>query len=355
MPTEVPDLCFNILGIRWKELTYRKIQMFFEQRQYENDQLEFKSYNSVDKALDIWYIDLAKEICALLNSDGGILIWGAPRENKDGGFAEGNLTPINSSPDKEDLLRRIVGKIKELPTSIKVERLTDPNGNGSIYVFQINVSEYRPHQTADIYYMRIGGEKRAAPHHYIEAMMKRIKYPRLIGRLDFETFRFIKQGQQTSQWWIRVDLCVTIENESPFLNEESPRIMLYCEHGTPLKYKEQWPKPEVTALSRPFLNTTLEVIHYGEKFQRWYSLRFDYDNLKSEGFHSDVALKFGGRFSPLKLAHYTLDLSFFDYLKHNDDQDYAVEYEPVEIENGLIVDSKYGEQYYELWESIDYP
>ncbi|PZR34776.1 MAG: hypothetical protein DI538_16135 [Azospira oryzae] len=30
-------------------------------------------------------------------------------------------------------------------------------------------------------------------------------------------------------------------------------------------------------------NTNLEVIHYGERFQRRYSLGFDYDNLKIEG------------------------------------------------------------------------
>jgi hypothetical protein len=356
MRADISDLSYNVLGIRWKELTYEKIQTFFDIAQYENERLEFKSYGP-GKTLDKWYLDLAIEICAFLNSDGGILIWGAPQEDKDsiGRFAKGELTPINPALDKEDLLRRIIGKIKELPNAIELERVPEPNGTGSIYVFQIHASEYRPHQAADVYYMRIGSEKRPAPHHYVEAMMKRIKYPRLNGRLDFVRFKVINKIGQGFSRWIRVDLNVIIENSSPFQNEESPRFILYCHHGTPLRGSAPWPQPEITAINRPFFDPTLEVIHYGERFQRSYSLGFEYNNLESEGFQSDVALKFGGRFSPLKLCHYRLDLSFFDPMKYIEDVNYPIEYKPTELENGLIFDSKYGEQYYDLWESIDYP
>lgn len=226
-------------------MTYEKIHTFFQHPQYENDRLEFKSFNQ-NKKLSNWYSDLAIEICAFLNSDGGILIWGAPQESKDQSgtrYSNGNLTPI-SPLDPDDLLRRIVGKIRDVPQRIQIRRLNNSNDTGSIYVFQIHTSEHRPHQAEDKYYMRIGGEKRAAPHHYIEAMMKQIKYPRIAGQLNFLSLRFIKKGHNSSKWWLRVYLDVIIENKSPFQNEESPRFILYCEHSSPLKNGEEWPTPQ---------------------------------------------------------------------------------------------------------------
>lgn len=345
------DIALSKTGIAWNEMSYARIQIFFESPQKEDDRLEFKSYG--EKPLDEWCKDLAKEICAFLNSDGGILIWGAPKELKGNGpkSCHGNLTNVPIF-ETDDLVRRIAGKINELPRGLQVKHLTD--GTGNIYVFQIEVSEYRPHQTDDRYYMRINGESRPAPHHYIEALMKRVRYPDLRGRLNFRTISYSNAKDGFNVGWVRVDLSVIIENYSPFQNEESPRFIIYCDHGTPIKAHDKWPPPDIEPIYPAIINTSLEIVHYGEKFQRYYALGFDYDNLRSEGSQINVILKFGGRYSPLKLSHYEVDLSFLDPNSHIEDHNYEFEEGFVkENDNMLISDSDYDMNDLDWWGSIE--
>lgn len=74
--------------------------------------------------------------------------------------------------------------ITPLPNGIRVRIIEDDQG-GCVCVFEVDESNYSPHQFENIYYMRIDGQSKPAPHHYIEALFKKIRYPHLEGYLKF--------------------------------------------------------------------------------------------------------------------------------------------------------------------------
>lgn len=70
------------------DLVYDDILEFFDTEKEESLNLEFKSYPAQGSAQEKEN-SVMKATCGLLNSEGGIIIWGAPTEIRD---AQGNTT-----------------------------------------------------------------------------------------------------------------------------------------------------------------------------------------------------------------------------------------------------------------------
>lgn len=355
------DISYNVIGIRWNELSYSKIRLFFETPQVENDRLEFKSY--FNKTLDEWCKDLAKEICAFLNSDGGILIWGAPSETKVKGIkiCQGQLTsvPLFST---DDVIRKIAGKINELPNSIQVKILSDLDKN--VYVFQMHISEYRPHQTDDRYYMRLNSESRPAPHHYVEALMKRIRYPDMRGQIIFSGVSYKRPiPSMLDNLDIRIAIKVILINNSPLQNEENFVFRILCNNGNPMDFGDSWPPEKYPILTstagmtvQAIQGAALKILHYGQKKEFNYAIGYHNANLQSPTFRTKVMLQFGGRYSPLKYSLYEFDLDFVSYLTMGEGEMYpfiGVNLEASEnvlfADADIIIISEFDQ-----WNSIDY-
>jgi predicted HTH transcriptional regulator len=178
------DFCTPHFGKPLNDLTLEDVSNFFSTEKIETDQLEFKSFGGL--ANDN-YKGITRTICAFLNSKGGLLIWGAPAGTDVAGRNEkvflGELSLINQVLVKDALISKVSDSITPLPSGIRVKVIVqDVN---CVCVFEVDESNYSPHQFDKSYVMRIDGQTKPAPHHYIEALFRRIKYPEVEGYLKF--------------------------------------------------------------------------------------------------------------------------------------------------------------------------
>ena len=270
-----------------------------------------------------------KSICAFLNSEGGLIIWGAPEgkkvnEKKEKIF-QGDLTTISKSFEKDSLLNKIHSAITPLPNGINVQII--PYKDGTICIFEVQKSNYSPHQWANQYWMRIDGQSKIAPHHYIEALFKQIHYPNLEGYIKFLKYDLNNQNIR-SIYSLLIE--VFLFNFSPLQNENNPLYTILCNPGKFAQITFEGSRLDfdnhqlIREVIRP-------VLHYGSPIMERYSIIIPADELYKNNYEVDLIYSFGGEFSPLKTSKYKLNL-----LKPN--QDLNANIISME-ENILMVDS----------------
>lgn len=153
------------------------LQLFFSTPQEESSVLEFKSG-------EVEIDELYKEICAFLNTEGGILIVGAPQEkkikvdNKEKKVCVGELT-VSKIKEQDSLVRGIASNISPMPHNIKVKALE--HLSGKVFILEIPQSFFPPHQASKEgkYYIRLERDSRAAPHGIVEALFYKRQKPNL--------------------------------------------------------------------------------------------------------------------------------------------------------------------------------
>lgn len=290
----------KLLGKELQDLKYADIEQFFTNPKEESNKSEYKSYDSRG-SIEEKYKGIYKGVCGMLNSEGGILIWGAPKGKKVPNLKEkvfeGALSPIQEVIEKDALINKISDNITPTPNSVKAE-IIENNGD-RVIVFEIDKSVYAPHQTDNTYYMRLDGQSRPAPHHYIEALFKQIRYPELGGYLKFQELK--SDGQY---YYLKTQIVVI--NHSSILNEEDVSFRLTCINGIMMDQDH-------TKLSlqghQLYVKDFANLLHYGGV--PYYDLTFCYapNNLVKDNFDSKISLTFGGRKSPMKESSYTINLS----------------------------------------------
>ena len=156
----------EFFGKSISEISIDDIKELFNTPQTETATLEFKS-GEVD------IIKLYREITALHNTDGGLLILGAPREEKK--KCCGELRP--SKLTRLALAQGIGTNIVPPPIGIQIHPI--PYNDGNVYLIDVPKSSNPPHQYQGCYYVRFDEESRAAPHGFVEALFNRRKLPDL--------------------------------------------------------------------------------------------------------------------------------------------------------------------------------
>jgi len=173
-----------IFGKEIFNLSYKDIEDFFQNEKEENLNLEFKSYVNQGTYKDKEYV-IKKSVCALLNSDGGIIVWGAPVETRSENGntkASGVLTPFNVGLDKDKLINILSSTIIPMPIGIKVNFVNDGNDN-FVIIIEVQKSIERPHQFDNKYYIRLDGQTRIAPHYLIKALIQGKDFPIIRGHI----------------------------------------------------------------------------------------------------------------------------------------------------------------------------
>lgn len=174
-PMNTSDLSFfeNIHAI---DLT--SLADYFSENRIESQNLEFKSGEAtIDKIL--------KEVAALLNTQGGVLIIGAPREldraGNQPGTCRGPLT-FSSFESVETLKTYLSHDIVPPPPRLELAQLKDAEHN--VFLVKIPPSPMGPHQVLGNgkYYIRDGDKSRPATHREVEKMFVN----RLRGNLDLQ-------------------------------------------------------------------------------------------------------------------------------------------------------------------------
>lgn len=191
-----------IFGKNLIQLTFDDISNFFVDEQEENSILEFKTG---DVALEKIY----QEVTAFLNTQGGILIIGAPLEKTKGDkkICQGSLT--NSSYKNKDWLsQKIISNIQPPPAGINI---TERENNGiKIFICQIEQSVNPPHQCSSDgkYYIRLEAEAKFAPHGIVLALFNKRKVSEL--EIDLDT-----KINSSSDKLINVKIEVKNKNDVP--------------------------------------------------------------------------------------------------------------------------------------------
>ncbi len=208
-----------------ENLTEEDIVLFFKDPKTENDKLEFKSYKdfsavkekgSKDKKDAEAFKNILTTICAFLNTDGGVLIWGAPEgqllNGKEKTFS-GVPSPVTSGFEKDQVINKIVSAINPTPNRIFFKAVPIQAG-GFVYLFEVLSSDFAPHQVNGTYYMRLDGQTKFAPHQYVDGLIRRVQTPRL--RMQFNFGEIMRVGEL-----VTLPFNVTIWNASRQVNEKN--------------------------------------------------------------------------------------------------------------------------------------
>lgn len=274
------DFCINYFGKSLTDLEYTDIEKYFiSDVRTESNKIEYKSFSKNGKLIDK-FSPIIQSICSFLNSDGGILVWGAPKGEKIQGRKEkdfnGELCPVNQLIEKDYFINKISDNITPLPTGINLKTLTKDEDN-FIYIIEVQKSPSSPHQYKDRYYVRIDGQNRPASHYYIEALFKKISYPNLVCKLAVPRVKYNNYNKQ-----YETHLWIEISNQSQFQNESELFIrMSFASHS----FKD--------------LPVSKKTLFYGIPIVRTEAINF-----KELSESHTIQIVFGGKKSPLKVCKY---------------------------------------------------
>lgn len=298
------DYSLRHFGKSLNNLTYSDIETYFQTEKEESETMEFKAFSAQYGNFNKNIEGVIRGICAFLNSEGGILVWGAPEGTIPQGKTEkifvGNLSPVAEIKTKDWIINKVSDSISSLPIGIQVSILNNQQGDAAVYIFEVQKSNYRPHQYNRTYWARLDGQTKPAPHYLIEALFRQISYPNIEG--------YIKPiGVSVTRNGFCLDVETYIFNFSELQNEESVTMQLTCPQGTFVNQVN----PQYYALSgHQYINRNIApVLTYGQPVRDAKRLYISSADLIKSNNQVELMLAFYGKYSPLKMTQYKLDLS----------------------------------------------
>ena len=289
-------------------LTYQDIISFFSEEREESNTIEFKGY-SLEYGNFLKNIDgVIRSICAMLNSEGGVVIWGAPEgqtiEGKKDKIFVGELSPVKEIKSKDWIINKVSDLITPLPIGINVNILTDTNNY--IYVFEIQQSTYRPHQFKNSYFVRLDGQTKPAPHYLIEALFKQITYPNIEGYIKPNLI-----SHDGISYFL--DFEIFLINWSELQNEENAFFRLVCPQGVFTRYGDiRYNNMYDMKGHMLIFKDEIDILHFGAPNIHYEKLKFHPSTQEV-----DLILMFAGKKSPLKTSKYKLNLKLIDWNNEN--------------------------------------
>jgi len=295
------------------DLAYSDIEKYFTESHDESDKIEFKSYYSGESENDKKKIDgIIRAVCALLNSEGGIVIWGAPigvsvKGKKEKVF-KGDLSPCDKHFEKDSFISKITDLITPSPHGIKFNPL-EKNGK-YVYIIEVEKSFYSPHQFRNVYYMRIDGQTKPAPHHFIEALFKKVTFPKLEGYLKFESYR----NNQDKANFMVLKITSFIFNKSKLQNEHEIYFRLITSVG---RFSDYDSMPSVHFSyeldgHELRMENAKSTLYYNEPYTISETIDINLFELADANYIVEFMLYFGGKKSPLMSSTYKMKLDNID-------------------------------------------
>jgi hypothetical protein len=289
-----------------EHLSFEDIKNFFIEEKEESDKIEFKSQNEREPKQD-GEANILRTICGLLNSDGGVIVWGAPAgipnpTNKKIKIFKGELTLGNNKYEKDAFINVITNLITPSPNAIQFHRL-EKEGK-FIYIIEVAKSPYSPHQFKNTYLMRIDGQTVPAPHHYIEALFKRITFPRLEGFMEIISFTSepIHQGAYMK---LLFTANFHLFNLSELQNEHDISCKVFLGGANFLYSNSGFSGKKYLSKAHVELLETPKTLYFGEPYNFSEDITLTYLVSKKE-VDMQIIFSFGGKTSPLKTCNYTI-------------------------------------------------
>nr|WP_294898575.1 ATP-binding protein [uncultured Pedobacter sp.] len=304
-----------IFGKDLNNLTYQDIETYFVEEKDESNNIEFKAFSKKYGNFNDNIKGIIRAICGILNSEGGIVIWGAPvgvvdADTKEKKF-QGNLSPVLDYKEKDWIINKISDNITPLPIGIKVTVLQQ-SINENLYIFEIQPSPYKPHQYDNTYFVRLDGQTKPAPHYFVEALFRKISYPNIEGYIKFNSAYLI---QNPSRYII--DFTVFLFNFSKMQNEKNVIYRLLVVPGLLNSQAEK---------KQPFsLDGKEDLLHFGTPMMKNDKIILTVDELTKNDFSVSIVLTIGGEKSPVKASNYKLNLKNINLDNPEDISDLIIE------------------------------
>lgn len=289
-------------GKELTELNFEDIENFFIEEKEESNKIEFKSYhNPEEKNHTEKENGVVRTICGLLNSEGGIVIWGSPIgqnvEGKKEKIFKGELSPADKLIEKDSFIGRITDLITPAPRGINFQSV-EKSGK-YVYIIEVEQSFYSPHQFRNIYYMRIDGQTRPAPHHYIEALFRKVTFPKLEGYVKIEDSGIV--GSE-----LYITFSSMIFNMSKLQNEENLYYRIFVFPGR-FQYhsNDQRTDRHYSSQGDMLVDKGFKTLYYNQPVNNTETVFITTAEIQK---HKEVRilLYFGGKKSPLMVSEYRI-------------------------------------------------
>jgi hypothetical protein len=223
---------------------------------------------------------------------------------------KGTLSPCDKIIEKDSFISRLTDLITPSPKGIEFQRLE--KDSKFVYIFDIEQSFYAPHQFRNIYYMRIDGQTKAAPHHYIEALFKKITYPKLEGYIKVNSFKIFGNNYI-------LNFTYFIFNMSKLQNEHEIYYRISVTAGRFQNYNIPSQNGEIYAQDGHELRVlnAKSTLYYNEPLTDSVNIIINPHNLVNLKYECKILFAFGGKQSPLMYSYYVLLLKDFDTVDKN--------------------------------------
>jgi len=291
-------------GKELNELTYQDIEKFFVDEKDESDKIEFKSYHNPDEKNHTEKENgVIRAICGLLNSEGGLVIWGAPIGQTIVGKKEkifkGTLSPADKLVEKDSFISRVTDLITPSPKGIKFQPLE--KAGQYIYIIEVEQSFYSPHQFRNVYYMRIDGQTKPAPHHFIEALFRKVTFPKLEGYIIIDSIK--TDGQRYI-----MQISNMIFNKSKLQNEDDIYYRVIVTDGKFAQYGVYTGTDKIYTLEGHELRNynAKATLYYDEPLTNSEYVFINPFDLTKNNNECEIFFYFGGKKSPLMISQYKL-------------------------------------------------
>jgi len=165
------------MNTQWTESV---IQTYINTETQESLFLEYKAADALAKS-DGKKNEITKDISAMANSAGGIIIYGIKEyDDKSKRHLPEAIDPVDQTIFPKEWLEQIIANIKPRISGIKIHPVTIGNNiNSVVYVVEIPQGE-TAHQANDLkYYRRYNFQSIAMEDHEIRDVMGRAQYPKI--------------------------------------------------------------------------------------------------------------------------------------------------------------------------------
>lgn len=199
------------------------------------------------------------------------------------------------------MISKISDSITPLPVNVNVQ--TIENGGNYLYIFEVQKSNYSPHQFKNIYYARLDGQTKPAPHYLIDALFKKVSYPNIEGFINLDRFGNADNGN------VFLEISIIIINFSELQNEQDISYRLICGQAVFAGSLNPRTSQYYSLQGHQYNNRNhIEILHFGAPEMNSQKLIFNLENLADKhNYEMDLVLFFGGKKSPLKFSEYKLN------------------------------------------------
>lgn len=170
----------------YSEILLSDVEEFFKVPQEETGVLEFKSG-------EVSLEDIFKEVAAFLNTEGGLIIIGAPKKQEEKinttqikEIYQGDLT-YSKFRNKDWLYQKIASNIIPTSTAVMIKEFLIPD-KGGVFLIDVPQSSSPPHQVESEgkYYIRMDRIAKPAPHGLVQALFNKRRLPKLVTEIELK-------------------------------------------------------------------------------------------------------------------------------------------------------------------------